>query len=640
MTEGSGPLVPGPYARRRPLDKAAVVVTGGIYKKWVQRNISATLPHAFEQLEISGTMDNFRRLLGESPASFRGLPFQDSDVYKTLEGAAWSLSFGENPVIREWFERTVELVGRVQQPDGYINTNFQRADREQEPWSDLTNGHELYCLGHLLQAGIAAHRSIGDQALLEIGRRFADLVVDRFGGDSPATCGHPEIETAMIELYRETGDSKYLDLAQRFIERRGNGFIGEGMFGPQYYQDDMGVRETRIMRGHAVRALYLNAGVTDLYLETGDTELLDVMKAQWNDMTRYRMYITGGTGSRHRDEAFGDAYELPSERAYAETCAGIALMHWAWRMHLATGEPGYLDEYERCLYNVVSAGVSDDGTHFFYSNPLQRRRDHGASQQESAGNRLPWFSCACCPPNVTRTFSSIDSYLASTSEEDIAVTTYATAQLAFEGVTLEMVTDYPAAGEVSITVTGESSRDLKLRIPQWADISEVRLRRNGIATDIVVESGWVRLEGALTDGNLLQLDLPLEPKLVVGHPEIDAVRGATAVVRGPVVYCAEQRDNISPIDAALFRAGTRILEHDKAELGPVSAALGPRLRSQAYVRVETADNIPLYYEYSNDNPVVGTGEVILRPYASWGNGEPDSMRVWLPVAERHPPTVQ
>lgn len=617
-----GPIAPAPHSTLRAVPLSDVTVDGGRLQGWIERNRAATIPHAVKMLEEAGNLDNMRRLIGESDAPHRGLVFADSDIYKVLEGIAWELGRAPDPVLRDYFDSTVALLARAQQPDGYLNSYFQREDRPAEPWSDFVHGHELYCLGHLVQAAVAAKRSIGDDALLDVAARFVDRVIELFGAPGrPETCGHPEIETALVELYRLGGDRRHLDLALELVERRGKGFIGDGVFGAQYYQDDTTVRETDIMRGHAVRALYLNAGVTDLYLETGDDTLLASMRRQWDDLVTRRLYITGGTGSRHRDEAFGDGYELPSERAYAETCAGIALMHWAWRMHLATGEATFLDVYEQCLYNVVSAGISSDGCHFFYSNPLQRRPDHGLSQEESAGHRLPWFSCACCPPNLVRLFATLQSYLVSTSSGRVWIGNYANATVTAEGATLDIETDFPDSGEVTVSVRAVGpSPEIAFRVPGWAE--EARALVNGVQRIVDPSDGWFVL-GGLRDGDVVRFSIPLTLRVLAPHPRADGLRGTVAVARGPVVYCLDQVDNTVDIDSVRV---------DPSSVSALIDAEGVRLRAAALTDTRDPASIPLYAPLG-DGASSGSvpGEVMLRPYSTWGNGaSAESMRVWIP----------
>jgi DUF1680 family protein len=641
MKGSYGPVGPGRYGVLAPVEFARLGHRPGLYRDLGERNRVATIPHVIAQLEASGTIDNFRRLVGESDAPYRGMKFQDSDLYKTLEGIAWTLARTnqtkradqadqtdsiDQAGLRSFFDQMVGLLARAQRPDGYLNSHFQRADRVQQPWSDFAHGHELYCLGHLIQAALAASRVLGDDRLLEIALRNVELVIQLFGGPAAASDaypGHPEIETALVELYRHTGDDRYRDLAATFINRRGQGALSSGMFGLPYYQDDLPVRQTRIMRGHAVRALYLNAGVTDLYLETGEAALLEAMRVQWDDMVSRRLYITGGTGSRHSDEAFGDGFELPSDRAYAETCAGIALLQWAWRMFLATGEAAVLDEFERTLHNVVMAGVSADGRAFFYTNPLQRRPDHDGSEQTSESKRLTWYSCACCPPNLTRTMATLENCVVAAAEGDIRVAVYAPVVAEVGGVRLTIDTRYPEDGRVRIAVSGTSTAMLRLRLPAWAK-GAFTVRIDGAAASPPVDAGWILLADALNDGTVIELELPLIPRVIVAHPAVDGVRGAAAVMRGPVVYCAEQGDNDVPIDEVALVAQAGLLDQPGAE---------PRLTATVRPDPRAAVGAPLYAEYDERSALGDPTTLVLRPYSTWGNSETSgAMRVWLALA--------
>ena len=304
-------------------------------------------------------------MTGDHDGDFAGMWFADSDVYKTLEAAAWAGGF------EDFVAGTAALLEKAQDPDGYLNSYYQTGHRD-EQWADLRFSHEMYCAGHLIQAAVAA------PALLPVARRFADLLVRRFGPDGEeAICGHPEIETALAELYRVTGHRPYLELATAFVDRRGHGLLGDdGRFGPRYYLDHQPVRDAEEVTGHVVRQVYLLAGAVDVAVETGDAELLAAAERLWESALAGKTYLTGGQGSRHRDEAFGDPYELPPDRAYAETCAAIGSFQWAWRLLLATGRSRYADEMERLLHNGIAASTAVSGTAFFYSNPLQLRTGH------------------------------------------------------------------------------------------------------------------------------------------------------------------------------------------------------------------------------------------------------------------------
>ena len=372
------------HARLRPLPLDVVRLDpAGQLGGWQDLNRAVTLPHCIAHVEERGNLDNLRRLVGRADGDFRGLVFADSDVYKTLEAAGWELHRGAQPALEEFVDTTTRLLADAQDADGYLNSWYQ-ADHPDRKLTEFHWGHEMYCAGHLVQAAVAVARSTGREDLLAVATRFADLLVQRFGaGAQDAVDGHPEIETALVELYRLTGEAAYLRQAERFIELRGRGLLGDDRFGANYFQDHAPVREATEATGHAVRQLYLAAGVTDVYLEQGDATLLTAMERLWDDMYSRKTYVTGAHGSRHRDEAFGDPYELPPDRAYAETCAAIASFQWNWRMLLATGRGRYADEMERVLYNAIASGTSLAGDRFFYSNPLQlrsrarrRRRGH------------------------------------------------------------------------------------------------------------------------------------------------------------------------------------------------------------------------------------------------------------------------
>lgn len=615
------------YGARHPL-RSVPTVEHGILHDWHLRNRQVTLPHGMQMLEEYGTLDNLRRLTGESDAEFRGMLFADSDVYKTLEAAAWELGREEEAALRSFFDRTVGLIERAQQDDGYLDSAYLGRD-DRHPWSDFAQGHELYCLGHLIQAAVGAHRALGDDRLLRVAERFTDHVVARMGADDAVEyCGHPLIEAALVELYRTTGSAAALDLASSFIRRRGSGFLGGVIFGAPYYQDEQPALQATRMRGHAVRALYLNQGITDLYLETGEAEMLDVMRTQWRDLISHRVYLTGGTGARHEDEAFGDAFELPPDRAYAETCAGVALFGWAWRMYLATGDASCMDVAETALYNIVAAGISAHGDSFTYVNPLQVRDEHLYGGDAPAGRRR-WFSCACCPPNLMRTFAALESHIGAERADGLDIVLYASATLHAHGATVTIDTAYPADGHVRIRVDGDAAegcRRLALRAPGWATGRPRTLRRDGAAVDAVVEDGWIVVDDALVDGTVLELELPVETDVIHPHPRIDAVRGTVAVRRGPVVYCAVGGVDGLVVDARGLGAGSAVAGAADGAAGSMSL-LGPRLTIAAY-RMPT-DARPLYSRDADDTASEQT-TVELRPFAEYDGGA--SMRVWMPTS--------
>jgi DUF1680 family protein len=555
--------------------------------------------------------------------------FADSDVHKTLEAAAWELGTSSgDAALRSFVEDTVALLARAQQADGYLNSYFTVVAPD-ERWRKPDWSHELYCAGHLFQAAVAAARTGVSPELVAVARRFADLLVERFGPDGvEEVCGHPEIETALAELYRLTGHRPYLDLARRFLDLRGRGLLGHGRFGSAYYQDHVPVREAREVTGHAVRQLYLLAGMVDVGVETGDHVLLDAAERLWEDAVHRRSYVTGAHGSRHREEAYGDPYELPPDRAYGETCAAIASFQWNWRLLLATGRARYADEMERVLYNAVAAAVSSDGRHFFYSNPLHLRTGHASTGEEAAARRLPWYSCACCPPNIARLMASLPGYLATADDGGLQIHLYGDATLTTpDGRRVEMRTAYPWQGRVELAVTSEADAPwtLALRVPAWCAAYTVSV--GGEPVRAPVRDGYVRLTRAWTPGTTVVLDLDMPVRQVAAHPRVDAVRGCVALARGPLVYCLEQADlppgtileDVRLDPAAPITAGHR---QDLPDVPVVLTARG--------LAADAGDS--LYTAAPGRERTVTPLTLTAVPYFLWGNRSEGPMRVWIPVA--------
>src|SRR5690606_21110932 len=399
------------YARWRQLPLNSVSLTGGFWAEWQNLNRRTTLQHGYQMLEKAGNFDNLRIAAGQKEGQFRGPAFQDSDIYKWLEAVAYELMTHPDPALQRQADEVIELIAAAQQDDGYLNSYYTIVEPDRR-WSDLDFGHELYCAGHLIEAAVAYTRATGTTQLLNVATRFADLIADTFNPQArEGAPGHPEIEMALVELYRETGNRRYLDLAAYFIDQRGKSEMrGLGWLKAEDHQDRVPVRQEDVVEGHAVRAMYLNAGVTDLYLETGEQALLDAMQKQWRDMVTGKMFLTGGLGSRYEGEAFGDPYELPSDQCYCETCAAIGSIFWNWRMLQVTGDSRYADVIERQLYNGMLSGLALDGKHFFYMNPLLSRG--GYERQE-------WLGCACCPPNLMRLLASLGKYFATHDESGV-----------------------------------------------------------------------------------------------------------------------------------------------------------------------------------------------------------------------------
>ena len=615
------PVAPVSRTKLRPVTGR---IEGGIFAEWQRRNIEATVPHSIQKLFEYGHVSNFQRLVSGERVPFSGFVFADSDLHKAMEGFAWTPP--DQGSVDGFFEDVLTMYEKVQAEDGYLNSAFQGWDAKQAAWSDFPQGHELYALGHLIQAGIAAARAGRGTRLLAVARRFADLAVELFGGpDRPEVPGHPEIEMALVELYRETAHRPYLELAVAFVERRGHGWLGSAPHGPYYYQDAVTLRETRSLHGHAVRAAYLCAGAADVAIETEDTALIAHLDSLWDDMVATKMYLTGGIGSRHRDEAFGDAYELPSERAYTETCAAIGLVQWAWRMLLATGKAKYAEYIERALFNAFSVGLSEDGRAFFYSNPLQRRVDHLPSQEEGAGKRLPWFHVSCCPPNIIRTMATLQHYLATQDDDGLQIHIPADATLSGEidrgQITVRVRSGYPWQARFTVTVDETPPTEWTLRFRLPAGCTEVTVDGNGAPT----QDGYLVIRRAWQPGDEMVIAAEMPVREVRAHPHVDALRGTVAFLRGPLVYCAEAVDNADDIDDLVVPVGGGATVADDERPVTIMAAA---------TRFDVGGSD--LYVTDPRTPVASPSAVQLVPYFTWGNRTLGAMRVWLRAGEPRP----
>ncbi|HEY4188932.1 MAG TPA: beta-L-arabinofuranosidase domain-containing protein [Candidatus Limnocylindrales bacterium] len=645
----TGLVVPsaGAISALRPLDAAGTRITGGFWADRQRVNRERSIPFGFEQLDRAGNFHNLRLAAGAS-GKYQALgvmfdtpfPFLDSDVYKWLEAAGWELGRGGDPALQASADAAIELVAKAQRQDGYLNT-FVQVLKPGREYADLRWGHELYCYGHLIQAAVAWHRALGDDRLLEVALRAVGSVRRELGPDARQDIdGHPEIEMALVELYRVTGDRRHLELAAAFIDRRGYGSLGTDRFGAAYWQDHAPVREAETVAGHAVRQLYLDCGAVDVATELGDQQLLDAVLLRWRDMVATRSYLTGGVGSRHRDEAFGDPFELPPDQAYTESCAAIASVMLAWRLLLATGDPACADVIERTMTNGVLPGIGLDGTSFFYVNPLQRRTERVAAGA-GEGERHEWYACACCPPNLMRTLSSFQQLLATTDAGGVQLHQYAqaevTASAAGGAVRLSIATAYPWDGRVTVDVleAPEAAWTLTLRRPAWAEGATVAWPGSSGGADVAA-AGTVSRTGAWRAGDRVVLDLPMRPRLTVPDPRIDAVRGSVAVERGPVVYCVETADlpaGIDLEDVAVDPSAAGLEEVGRDDLvdGAVGLTIGAtHLTPAAPDWPYRAD--PQGARPHGDTPI-GVGAI---PYFAWANREVAAMRVWLPTTGTRP----
>ncbi|MEU6177521.1 glycoside hydrolase family 127 protein [Streptomyces coeruleorubidus] len=672
--EAPPPLRTWPPGPVRPSDRAHVAlrpaeaarITGGFWRERRRVNAEVSIPQGPALLESVGNLHNLRLAAGTAQGTYRGaIPFLDSDVTKWLEAASWQLADPDTPdrsTLAQAVDTMIHLLAEAQQDDGYLQTWYQVA-RPGPHFVDLLRGHELYCAGHLIQAAVAHHRATGREDLLTVARRCADHIDDVFGPGKlvDGVCGHPEIETALVELHRETGERRYLDLAGYFIDRRGHGLLDEddsrGLApGPAYCQDHVPVREAETVTGHAVRQLYLLAGATDVAAETGEPELRAAMERLWQAMTTTKTHLTGGVGAHHRWEDFGDPYELPNERAYCETCAAIASIQWSWRMALLTGQARFSDLIERTLYNGFLAGVSLDGLRWLYTNPLQVRDGYEYHGEDQGARRAPWFTCACCPPNVMRLLASLPHYAASTDRDGLQLHQYADG--AYGGptdggwVAVRVDTEYPWQGRITVTVdeAGTGEWVLSLRVPRWCPKYTVTSTPGGTgsaegAGRPAPEDGWLRIRRTWRPGDTVALELGMEPRLTAAHPRVDAVRGCVALERGPLVYCLEQTDQPGTPrldDLLLDTTAGLTTRHRPGLLGGVTTLVGSGLLRRPgtaqgdwwpyrTVRGSTAGATEGPAGTPARADAVVPVELTAIPYYAWANREQGSMRVWLPT---------
>lgn len=612
------------HARLRPVPLTAVQLTDAFWQPRRRINREVTLPSQYRHCEETGRIDNFRRAAGKKALPFQGRFYNDSDVYKWLEAAAWTLATEDDPALTQTMEAVIDEIADAQQPDGYLNTYFT-FERAGERWSNLRDLHELYCAGHLIQAAVAHHRATGGSRLLAVARRLADHICDTFGpeaeGKKPLTDGHEEIEMALVELARTTGETKYLRQAQFFLDIRGQGTIG----GSPYHQDHQPFRDLDRMTGHAVRAVYYNAGAADLLAETGEAALRTALDRLWDNMTQKQMYVSGGIGSRYEGEAFGRDYELPNERAYTETCAAIGSVMWNWRMLQLTGDARYADVLELTLYNGVLAGLSLDGQFYFYQNPLA---DDGTHRRE------PWFGCACCPPNIARLLASLPGYFYSASHEDVWVHLYAesAAQIALpdgQAVGLRQETRYPWDGNIALRVDGAGEFSLRLRIPAWCEVGAA-LEVNGQSfAGATLPGSYAEIRRDWQPGDTVRLHLPLPPRRVECHPYAVENVGRVALMRGPLLYCVEEADHpgVDLRDLVLPASSGLSAEFMPDLLGGVIA-----LRGEAEAAPPTSDWSGRLYRTAIPRPERPSARRIALtaiPYYAWANREPGRMQVWI-----------
>ncbi len=575
------------------------------------------------------------------PDRFYGFVFQDTDLYKWLEAVAYSLSVHPDAELEAAADRAIGLIAAAQHPSGYLDTYYILNGMD-AILTNLRSNHELYCMGHLIEAACAYYEATGKDALLKAARRFADYIYLRCGpdGDRPGFPGHEIAEMALARLYRLTGEARYLTLARLFLDRRGREphYFDEeekreaarrgqpwtpgGPRRHEYSQSHLPVREQREAVGHAVRAVYLYSGMADVAALTKDDSLYAACDALWHSITREKLYITGGIGGTSRGEAFSYPFDLPNDAAYAETCAAVGLVFFARRMLERAPDGEYADVMERALYNAVLSGMSLDGQSFFYVNPLEMspeacRRDERLSHV--APSRQKWFGCACCPPNLARLIGSVAAYAFTEEEGALRLNLYIACEIKKAGLTVRVDTDMPWDGHVTLTFSGPAPEKLSLalRIPEWTDPAGVLLDCPA-GVEKAARGSFVTLTGEWREGDRVSLTFPMPVRVLTADPRVRACRGKAAVARGPFVYCAEGGE------PALCRLDTDRL----SDIVPTPIEISGVPMAALTVPVKKAlPGEALYSPYAP--PQEAGASLTLIPYHAWANRGEQEMRVWL-----------
>jgi DUF1680 family protein len=623
-----------PYAKLHNVPVHAVTITAGFWGARRETNVDKSIPSMEKLLEANGRMNNFLRLVGKSDAKQTGPVYSDSDVYKWTEAVGFALQSGDIPSLHADAQRIIKEVVAVQEPNGYLNTYYVQDRAKDRMTPDVQRwGHELYNLGHMIQGAIAYYRATGDDTLLEASRHFVDgYLLQDFGPGAdkkPIFSGHPEIELALIELYRTTGEKKYLSLAGYILQGDDRIKVPERAY--VYHFCGIPFTSRTHLEGHAVRAMYACCGAADYYMETGDQAYLKTLNVLWNDLVTSQMYVTGGVGARSQGEAFGDSYELPNFTAYGESCAAIGNMMWNWRMLTATGEAKYADVIERALYNGINSGMSLDGTLYCYRNPL--------AFDPSTGDKIrnPWYDTTCCPPNLERTFASLPGYFYSTSRDGLYLHLYDNSQLDWhleDGIGLKIVqkTNYPWDGKAEINVAPAKPTEFTfyLRIPGWSDSTHVEI--NGKPASGAVAGQYLALRRQWSSGDVISVKLNMTPQVIEANPRVVDDYGRVAVQRGPLVYCLEQLDQ--PAGVPLYDVSLDLRPKDASrfqeEFQPNLLGGMTVLRHVGAAKQQSASGGKLYYRYTSSPVPTREVELQLIPYYAWANRVPTPMQVWTP----------
>ena len=634
--------------RLRGVPFDAVKVTDAFWGLRIEINRVVSIPHCIKMCEETGLVDNFAKAAGLMKGDAKGIWFSDAQVYKTIEGISFSLALHYDADLDRFLDGLIDKIAAAQEADGYINSHktiklkSARGTAEDPRWSNLSSGLELYVCGHLYEAAAANYRATGKRKLLEVAIKNANLVARLFGvGERRDVGGHQEVEVGLVKLYQATGEDKYLKLVKFFIDERGRSH-GRKLRGP-FSQDHKPIVEQREAVGQAPRATYFYSGVTDVAAITGQKDYAIAMEKIWEDVVSKKMYITGGIGSLHENEGFGEAYELPNKTAYAETCAAISFSMWNYRMFLLLGEAKFIDVLELTVYNNFPAGVSLKGDTFFYANPLESdgiwkfNRGYVGEQpymyKEGSATRKPWFYCPCCPPNAIRFVPQIAGYMYAQRGKTVYINFFIDSDsvITLQGhtVRLKQKTRYPWDGKVKITVEPEQPQRfaINVRIPGWArgrpvpsdlyrylneSSEEVTLKVNDRSIALNMRKGFAHIERKWDKGDVIELDLPMQVRRVAAHEKVKDDRGKVALQRGPIVYCLEEVDNGKDVRKVCLTNKSKLTTQYRGELlGGVVVVKG-----SGTVRKE-------------DERQAKEVEFTAVPYYSWNNREAGQMVVWL-----------
>lgn len=629
-----------------------IIISDKFWNKYIKLVKEVIIPYQWdilndriENIETSHCISNFKIAAGEAEGEFHGAVFQDTDVAKWLEAVGFVLNFERDENLEKIADETIDLIGRAQQKDGYLNTYFTIKEPDLR-WTNLMEGHELYTAGHMIEAAVAYYEATGKRKFLDIVCRFADLICNTFGNDENKIHGYPghqEIELALVKLYRVTGKKEYLNTAKYFIDIRGQGenyFLKEeksekykrifpefANYDTKYSQSHIPVRQQKTAEGHAVRAVYMYSAMADLADEFNDTELLEVCDTLWNNIVNKRMYITGSIGSSGLLERFTTDYDLPNDCNYSETCASIGLSMFGKRMANIKKDASYMDTVERALYNTLLSGIAMDGKSFFYVNPLEVWPENcmeRTSKEHVKPVRQTWFGVACCPPNITRTLASLGQYIYFKEENQIYTNLFISnttkTQINNIPFTLNLITNFPWENKIKFEITGEDETNaiFAFRIPNYAKNFQVKLNNKNV--EYKIENSYSKLSGIFKN-DVIEIEFDAPATFIYANPEVRADSGKVALVKGPIVYCLEEVDNGKNLSSIFIDTTQKIKCNFDSDLFNGSEVL----ELSAHKIKQTENNIL----YSDVKPEKLKTTVKAVPYCYWGNRKTGEMSVWI-----------